>query len=140
MIEEQTEAEIQAMLAKGPTRGPRTFKGRTLAAYSHGLRDLLLKVVRNDDTIYFHDFAMVYILMEAHYENPEDKIPNRKALIAATDDVANFRAMLSAGFIDDLSEEEISELRTLVNDILEEVELSQVTLASQKKSSQAASE
>lgn len=132
-----TEEDIQTQLAAGSVRGPLQFRGKLLADYTAGLRDLVLKIVSADDTIYFHDFTLVYVLREAHSESREEKLSKRRTLMSATDDRAGFRAMISADFIDSLTEPEIVELRNLAETILTPVEIAQVSLVSTEKKSEA---
>ena len=122
-----TEEEIQARLAGESVRGPRTFRGAELAPYTKGLRDLVQKVIRPDDSARFHDLALVYLLTAAHGHTAEERVAKRRALLIATDDVAEFRARLSVEFVDDLSDEEFAEVRRLADDILSPVQLAAVS-------------
>lgn len=136
MNENLTEEEIQAQLTSGSVRGPLQFRGKTLAAYTSGLRDIVLKVVRMDDTMAFHDFVLVYVLTEAWSANSEDRLSRRIALMLDTDDVVKFRARVSLEFIDELTDDETAEIRTLANAILEPVIMATVhDVTAQKKSS-----
>ena len=123
---ELTDDEVSRRLAGETVQGPRRFRGRELAPYTKGLRDLAMKVISPDDTGILHDVTVVYLLLEAHSPIPAEKIARRMALIAATDDRANFRARVSVEFLDDLSDAEIAEIRTLVDGILSPVQAAQV--------------
>ena len=126
---ELSDADVADLLAKESVRGPRTFRGKPLAAYTAGARDLILKVVSLKDSAVFHDCVFVYILHELHAERPEDRFAKRRALIAATDDPDTFRTKVSIEFVDELSDAEIMEVRRVVTDILTPVDLAQVTVA-----------
>lgn len=135
-LEQLTEDEIQAKLAGTATAGPKKFRGRELANYSSGLRDLVLKIVRYDDTAAFHDMAVIYVLGEAFAVKQEQALARRRALLEAADDVAGFRARISLEWVDTLTDEEMKEARRLVTAILAPVELAQtaiVTAAGAKK-------
>lgn len=125
---ELSDAEAQALLAGQAVRGPRSFRGRDLADYTSGLRDLVLKVVRFDDTAVFHDATLLYILAEAHATAPEEKVARRRTLLLAADDVAGFRARLSVEWVDTLSADEIAEARRIASAILDPVDLAQVAI------------
>ena len=49
-VSELSEAELQKKLAAATVAGPKSFRGRKLAPYTDGLRDLILKVVSPQDT------------------------------------------------------------------------------------------
>ena len=127
-LSDLSDDEIQSRLAAEGLRGPRTFRGRTLAAYSPGLRDLVLKVVSPQDTAVLHDVTLVYILLEAHGASPEDKLARRRRLLAATDDREGFRLKVNVEWLDGLSDAEIGECKRLVDDILAPVKLAQVAV------------
>jgi hypothetical protein len=133
-LSEPTEEDVQRQLAGEVVRGPRSFRGKALASLSRGLRDLRNKVVALDDTAPFHDVALLHLLAEAHAEDASKRLEKRRALIAATDDVAWFRAVVSL-IMDELSEEEIAEAKRVTDDILGIVEKAEVSLEEKKSSS-----
>lgn len=128
---EPTEEEIQKLLSGEATKGPRTFRGKTLAALSRGLRDLREKVISRDDTGAFHDVALLHILEAAHSDTDAGRLAARRALISATDDVAGFRAVVSLK-MDDLSDDEIAEAGTVTDDILGIIEKAEVQIVEKK--------
>ena len=117
-LTELTDEQVGKLLAGEAVRGPRKFRGRELSAYTSGLRDLVMKVVRPDDTGIFHDVALLYVLTEAHGDTPEARLVRRRKLIAASDDVETFRAQVSLEWMDTLSDDEIQEAKRVVTDIL----------------------
>lgn len=131
MTQDQTDEDIEKQLAGEALRGPRQWRGKPLAPLSKGLRDLTMKVVRPDDTGYFHDLAYLHILTSAHAETPDAKLAARRALLAATDDVAEFRARINLLF-DDLTDEDIAAARALVDELLGLVDAATVQIAEKK--------
>ena len=127
-LAELTEAEIQKQLAGGGVAGPKTFRGRELAPYTSGLRDLILKVVHPQDTLSFHDVTMLYVLAEAHAATAEIRTAKRVELIRASDDVDAFRAKVSVEILDELTPEEIAQARRLVNTIITPAQQAQVAV------------
>lgn len=127
-LDQLTDEEISARLAGETVKGPRTFRGRKLAAYSAGVRDLVFKVISRKDTSDFHDCALLYILSELFTEQPDQRIAKRQAMIAATDDPDGFRAQISIELMDDLSDAELFEARNLVGEILKPPQLAQVEI------------
>ena len=125
---DSSDEEIQKRLSDEGLRGPRVFRGRELAKYSPGLRDLVLKVVSPQDTAVLHDVTLVYILVEAHGPTPEDKLARRRRLLAATDDREGFRLKVNLDWLDELSDLEIAECKRLVDDILAPVKVGQVAV------------
>ncbi|HEX8312160.1 MAG TPA: hypothetical protein VF614_12630 [Chthoniobacteraceae bacterium] len=134
-----SDEEIQRQLSGEATRGPRSFKGRELAPLTRGLRDLRNKALAPDDTAAFHDVALLHILAEAHAITPEQKLAQRRSLIAATDDVATFRATISLQ-LDELSDEDLVEAKRVTDDILGIVEKAEVVLAEKKSDPEALAE
>jgi hypothetical protein len=131
-----TDEEIQKRLAGGPLEAPLTFRGRTLAKYTSGLRDLVMKVVRPQDTAIMHDAVLLHVLAEAHGATDADRLAQRRALLSATDDIDAFRAQISL-ILDDLADDDISAAKQLVDRILKPVQLAQVAVvaaAGKKKS------
>lgn len=133
-FENLTEEEIQKQLANGPVRGRLQFREKPLADYTAGLRDLMLKVLKAEDTSLFHDIVLIYVLSEAYGVSDEDQMDNRIRLIVATDNSTAFRAAVSITFADKLSDEEIAEIRNLADTILTPVILASVIPVTQKKS------
>ena len=127
-LAELTEAEIQKQLAGGGVAGPKSFRGRPLAPYTSGLRDLILKIVNPLDTLSFHDVTMLYVLAEAHGATLDERVARRVALIRASDDVDAFRAKVSVEILDELTPVEIAEARRLVNVIITPVQQAQVAV------------
>ncbi|MEA3211327.1 MAG: hypothetical protein QOE70_4384 [Chthoniobacter sp.] len=128
---ELSDEDIQRQLAGESLRGPRIWRGRELAPLTRGLRDLRNKVVAPDDTGAFHDTALLHILAEAHHAAVSTRLEKRRALLVATDDVPTFRAAVSL-LMDDLSDEDLAEVRRLTNEILGIVEAAEVSLAEKK--------
>jgi hypothetical protein len=127
----ETDEDIQKLLAGGPVKAPRTFRGRELAKYASGLRDLVMKVVRPQDTGIFHDVVLIYVLSEANGTTPEDRLARRRAMISATDDVETFRAHVSLELLDTLEDEEVLQMRGLVDEILKPAQAAQVSVVTE---------
>ena len=128
---ETSDADIQALLSGEAVAGPRSFRGRRLAKFSRGLRDLRNKVVADDDTALFHDLTLLHILTLAHGETDAERFEKRRILIDAAADVPGFRASVSL-LMDDLEDADLIEARRLVNDILGIIEKAEVSLAEKK--------
>lgn len=129
-----TDEEISAMLAGESLKGPRSFRGQTLAPLTRGLRDLRNKVISQSDTVTFHDAVLLHILAEAHADTPDARSRNRRALMVATDDVPGFRARVSE-LLDDFSDEDDNEARRLVGEILGAAEKAEVAVVTMEKKS-----
>ena len=127
-LSDLSDEEVQKRLAGEGLRGPRVSRGRELAKYSPGLRDLVMKVVSPQDTAVLHDATLIYILLEAHGTTLEDKLARRGRLLAATDDRDGFRLKVNVEWLDELSDAEIAECKRLVDDILAPVKLGQVAV------------
>ncbi len=122
-----TEEEIQQQLSRDYVTGPQYFRGRPLAKWTMGLRDLVLKIVKRDDTAEFHDACALYILAEA----AENDKATRARLIRETDDVDNFRAAVSIS-LDDWTPDDIADARTTVHNILSLAEAARVEVTKKK--------
>jgi hypothetical protein len=127
--ENLTEAEIQEHLAKESARGPRHFRGKPLAPYTAGIRDLAMKVLNRADTDACHDLTVIKLLTESHGESKDERVAKRQALISSTDNVAAFRAAVSVEFLDELTDAEIREAREIVDSILAPVAAAEVTVS-----------
>lgn len=110
-----------------------TFRGKQLAPLNEGIRDLVSKVIKSNDTANFWDFALVWMLCQDFEATPipfsdeerrrlilqmkgvtafERRIENRKFLLIATEDVITFRARLSVEF-DSVTSAEVDEIYVL---------------------------
>jgi hypothetical protein len=127
-LENLTDEEIQKRLAAGPTEAPLKFRGRELAKYTSGLRDLVMKAVRPQDTAIMHDAVLLHVVAEAQGATDAERLAQRRALLAATDDIEAFRAQVSL-IMDELEDDDIAEARRIVDRILKPVQLAQVTVA-----------
>ena len=126
---ELSDEAVQAMLAKESVRGPRLYRGRPLAPYSAGARDLVLKVVSPTDNASFHDCVVCHVLAELHADEADERLARRRTLIVATDDPDTFRARFSLEVMDELSDADIFEARRLVTEILTPVDQAKVAVA-----------
>lgn len=137
--DELSDEQIQAELAGEAVRVPRSFRGKKLAPLSRGLRDLSYKVLSAADTGVYGDVVLIYLLSEAFGETDELRLSKRAKLIADTDDIVQFRARISL-FMDDLSDDEVKQIRAIADDILGLVEKAQVVIAEKKSEPAAANE
>ncbi len=132
MSEELTDDEIQQQLSGNGTNGELHFKGKPLSRLTLGLRDLIFKVVEQDDTADFLHATTLYILAGAHGEDDKVRLIKRRALIAATDDRLGYRAEVSM-FLDTVTEEERPVMKELWDSTFGIVQKAEVTIAPGQK-------
>jgi hypothetical protein len=130
---EPTEEQIQRMLAGESVRGPLEWRGKTLAPYTLGIKSLALKVLAPGDATPFHDAAILRLLLEAHGATKDEAFAKRKALMAATDNVEEFRARVNFDFLDDFKEGDELAARKLVQEILTPSRIADVKVTGGKK-------
>lgn len=132
MSEELTDEEIQHQLSSNGSNGELRFKDKPLAKLTLGLRDLIFKVVEQDDTADFLHAATLCILGRAHGEDDKTRLAKRRELIVATDDRIGYRAEVSM-FLDTVTEEERPKMKELWDSSFGLVQKAEVTVAPGQK-------
>lgn len=133
---EQTDEDVQKVLAGESVRGLRSFGGKPLADLTSGLRDLWLKVLMPDDSDRFAHYSLIHILLAAQSDGPDDKRAKRRQLMAETDDRLGYRTMINLA-IDDLSDDQHREARDVFNDLFGIIEKAEAVIAEKKSSGSA---
>lgn len=123
----ESDEDIAALLAGESLKGPRAFRGRKLAPITRTLKRLMFKVGADD-------FTALHILAEAHALTEDGQFEKLRALIAATDDSAAFRAAVGMQF-DKLSDAEEEETHRLMSEILGVTAKAEVAIVTAEKKS-----
>lgn len=123
----ESDEDISELLAGESLKGPRTFRGRTLAPITRTLKRLMFKVGADD-------FTAIYILMGAYSTSEEEQFDRLRVMIAATDDTAAFRASVGLEF-DKLNDAEEEETHRLMSEILGVTAKAEVAIVSAEKKS-----